>query len=273
MDITWNYFSLVSLMLASGVVGGLLAGLLGVGGGIVVVPVLEFTLGILGVDPAIRMHVAVATSLATIIPTSISSARAHHARNSVDLALFRRWGPLMFVGSMLGALLASVVHSAMLSLVFGFVALLVAAKMLLLRDDFRLAPRIPEHAATLGIPVGIGAVSSMMGIGGGTLSVPVLTLLNQPVHMAVGTAALFGLVISIPATLAYILAGWSHGSALPGSLGYVNVVGFLIIAPLTTWIAPYGARLAHRLTRATLTRTFGAFLLMVGIRMIYKALG
>ena len=273
MDITWDYLSLIGLMLASGAIGGLLAGLLGVGGGIVVVPVLEFTLGILGVDPATRMHVAVATSLATIIPTSISSARAHHARGSVDLVLFRRWGPPMFVGSTLGALLASFVHGTMLSLVFGSVALLVAGKMLLLRDDFRLADRIPDHAATLGIPTGVGVVSSMMGIGGGTLSVPILTLLNQPVHLAVGTSALFGLVISIPATLAYILAGWSHGLLLPGSLGYVNVVGFLIIAPMTTWIAPYGAKLAHRLTRATLTRTFGAFLLLVGVRMIYKAMG
>lgn len=259
-------------MLASGVVGGLLAGLLGVGGGIVVVPVLEFTLGILGVDPEVRMHIAVATSLATIIPTSISSARAHHARGSVDMALFRRWGPLMFIGSMLGAALASVVHSALLSLVFGSVALLVAGKMLLLRDDFRLAQQLPDHPVALGLPVGIGAVSSMMGIGGGTLSVPVLTLLNQPVHTAVGTSALFGLVISIPATLAYVLAGWSHESVLPGSIGYVNLPGFFIIAPLTTWIAPYGARIAHRLTRATLTRTFGAFLLLVGFRMLYKAL-
>ena len=272
MDIAWNYFSLISLMLASGVVGGLLAGLLGVGGGIVVVPVLEFTLGILGVDPEVRMHIAVATSLATIIPTSISSARAHHARGSVDMALFRRWGPLMFIGSMLGAALASVVHSALLSLVFGSVALLVAGKMLLLRDDFRLAQQLPDHPVALGLPVGIGAVSSMMGIGGGTLSVPVLTLLNQPVHTAVGTSALFGLVISIPATLAYVLAGWSHESVLPGSIGYVNLPGFFIIAPLTTWIAPYGARIAHRLTRATLTRTFGAFLLLVGFRMLYKAL-
>ena len=98
MDITWNYFPLLSLMLASGVVGGLLAGLLGVGGGIVVVPVLEFTLGILGVAPEVRMHIAVSTSLATIIPTSISSARAHHARGSVDLALFRRWGPMTTAG-------------------------------------------------------------------------------------------------------------------------------------------------------------------------------
>lgn len=272
MDIAWNYFLLISLMLASGLVGGLLAGLLGVGGGIVVVPVLEFTLGMLGVDPEIRMHIAVATSLATIIPTSVSSARAHHRRGSVDLVLFKRWAPVMFIGATLGAVFASSVHSAMLALVFGSVALLVAGKMLLLQDDFRLAQGIPTQPTALAIPFGIGAVSSMMGIGGGTLSVPVLTLLNQPVHTAVGTSALFGLVISVPATAAYIVSGWSHESVLPLSLGYVNLAGFLIIAPLTTWVAPYGARIAHGLTRATLSRTFGAFLLIVSVRMLYKAL-
>jgi len=272
MEMTWNYLPLISLMLVSGVIGGLLAGLLGVGGGIVVVPVLDFTLGVLGVDPEVRMHIAVATSLATIIPTSISSARAHHARGSVDLALFRLWGPVMFIGATFGAVLASYVNSAILALLFGSVALLVAAKMLFLRDNFLLARQVPAQTAGLGIPLGIGAVSSMMGIGSGTLSVPVLTLLNQPVHTAVGTSALFGLVISIPATLAYILAGWPHESLLPGNLGYVNMPGFLIIAPLTTWIAPYGAKIAHRLTRATLSRTFGAFLLLVGVRMLYQAL-
>ncbi len=273
MELTGDYLPLISLLLASGVIGGLLAGLLGVGGGIVVVPVLEFSLGVLGVDPAVRMHIAVATSLATIIPTSLSSARTHHAHGSVDLWLFRRWGPMIFIGAAFGALLASFVDSTMLSLVFGSVALLVAAKMLFLRNDFLLARQIPAKTSGLGIPLGIGAVSSMMGIGGGTLGVPVLTLLNQPVHTAVGTSALFGLVISIPATLAYVVAGWSHESVLPGSLGYVNVPGFFLIAPLTTWLAPYGAKIAHRLTRATLSRVFGVFLLLVGSRMLYKALG
>ena len=266
------YLPLLAMMLASGVVGGLLAGLLGVGGGIVVVPVLELTLAMLGVTPDQRMHIAVATSLATIIPTSITSARAHHARGAVDLALFRRWSPLMFLGAIGGVLVASSLKGHLLSLVFGSVAMLVALRMLLLPDGFRIASRVPSHPATLAIPASIGAVSSMMGIGGGTLSVPVLTLLNHPVHSAVGTSALFGLTISVPATLAYVLSGWTEDLPLPGQLGYVNVLGFLIIAPVTTWIAPSGARLAHRLSRATLSRAFGVFLLLVAGRMLYQAL-
>jgi uncharacterized membrane protein YfcA len=179
----------------------------------------------------------------------------------------------MLIGSALGAILASRVSSQALALVFGCVALLVAVKMLLVRDDFRLADAVPRGPAGNLVPLGIGGVSSMMGIGGGTLGVPALTLLNHPVHRAVGTSALFGLVISIPATISYVATGWNDAGVLPGSLGYVNLPGFLLIAPLTAGFAPYGARLAHRLSRQQLSRAFGAFLLIVGARMLHNALG
>jgi uncharacterized membrane protein YfcA len=268
----FEYGPLVMAMLLSGIIGGLMAGLLGVGGGIVIVPVLDFALSILGVEPGLRMQLAVATSLATIIPTSISSARSHHARGAVDLELFKRWGPFMLVGSALGAMLAARVSSDVLALIFGCVALLVAAKMLFLRDDVHLADAVPRGPAGYLIPFGIGGVSSMMGIGGGTLGVPALTLLNHPVHRAVGTSSLFGLVISIPATFAYIIAGWGQEAVLPGSIGYVNLIGFALIAPLTTYFAPYGARLAHRLTREQLSQAFGFFLLIVGGRMLFSVI-
>ncbi|MBM4205345.1 MAG: sulfite exporter TauE/SafE family protein [Gammaproteobacteria bacterium] len=267
-----GYTPVIVAMVLSGVVGGLMAGLLGVGGGIVIVPVLDFAYALLGVDPAVRLQFAVATSLATIIPTSISSARSHHSNGAVDMALFHRWRTTTLVASAFGAVLASMVSSHFLALVFGSVALLVAAKMLLLREDLRLLDAVPRGPLSHLIPFGIGSVSSMMGIGGGTLGVPTLTLLNHPVHAAVGTSAALGLVISIPATLAYIITGWNDGAALPGSIGYVNVPGFLLIAPLTTYFAPYGARLAHRLSRQRLSRVFGVFLLIVGGRMLYNAL-
>ena len=269
-----HYTPLVLAMLMAGVTGGLMAGLLGVGGGIVVVPVLELVLALLGIEPELRMHLAVATSMATIIPTSVSSARSHLVRGAVDMALFRRWGPAMLLGSTAGAVAAaSVVSSDGLALVFGCVALLVAAKMLFLRDDIRITESVPAGPAGHLLPLGIGGISSMMGIGAGTLGVPTLTLLNHPVHRAVGTSAVFGLVISVPSTLAYIITGWGHAAELPWSLGYVNLIGFLLIAPLTTGFAPYGARLAHRLSRAQLSRAFGVFLLIVGSRMLYNAIG
>ncbi|MCP5180478.1 MAG: sulfite exporter TauE/SafE family protein [Pseudomonadales bacterium] len=267
------YGPLLAMMLLSGAAGGLMAGLLGVGGGIVVVPVLDLALSLLGVDPALRMHVAVATSMATIIPTAISSARAHHARGAVDIALLRRWGPAMFLSAIAGTLLASRAPGNLLALVFGTVALLVAAKMLLLDPDLRIADRVPEHPLAYTLPAGIGCVSSMMGIGGGTLSVPTLTLLNQPVHSAVGTSSLFGVLISIPAAIAYVATGWGEPGLPAGSVGYVNLPGFILIAPVSTLLAPLGARIAHGLSRRQLSNAFGAFLLLVGARMLWSALG
>lgn len=267
-----DYVTLGLAMLVTGAVGGVLAGLLGVGGGIVIVPVLEIVLAFLEVDSAVRMHVAVATSQATIILTSISSARAHFKRQSVDLDLVRRWGLLMFAGAVLGVIVAGHVHGHVLSGVFATVALIVAIKMMLPLDDRPLARDVPRNPTALVLPGTIGALSSMMGIGGGTLSVPIMTLLNQPIHRAVGTAALFGLVISTPATIGFIIAGMDNGLLPAGSFGFVNLIGFALIAPTTMLAAPLGARIAHGLERRQLSLLFGMFLFIVAVRMFYQAL-
>lgn len=258
-------------MLSTGLVGGVVAGLLGVGGGIVIVPVLEVALSILRVDPAIRMHVAVATSQATIVLTSISSSRAHHKRDAVNVPLVRRWGPFLFLGALLGVVIADHVHGNVLSTVFAIVALLVAVKMMLPLDDHALAQDVPGGLATPILPGTIGALSSMMGIGGGTLSVPIMTLLNEPIHRAVGTASLFGLIISVPATVGFVIAGLGHAALPPGNLGFVNLLGFALIAPATMLTAPLGARLAHWLPRRYLSFVFGTFLFIVAARMFYQA--
>jgi uncharacterized protein len=273
MDTIVELLPLGLTMILTGIVGGILAGLLGVGGGIVIVPVLDTALGFLEVDPSIRMHVAVATSLATIVPTSVSSTRAHRKKNAVDFALVKLWGPFVFVGSVVGTVLASRMDSDILSLVFGAVALLVALKMLLPLEDVHLSADIPRGVAGPVAPLGIGVLSSMMGIGGGTLSVPILTLMNQAIHKAVGTAALFGLLISLPAALAYIFSGWGDQRLPPGSLGYVNLVGLLLISPATVLAAPLGAKIAHKLSKRQLSLAFGVFLMLVSVRMLYRALG
>jgi len=260
----------VAMMLATGLVAGVLAGLLGVGGGIVIVPVLDTALGFYGVDAAIRMHVAVATSLACIVLTSISSAKAHHAKGAVDMKIVKVWGPAVFVGSLLGTLVASYVDSQFLSGLFGFIALLVAIKMLLPMDGVTLSNDVPRGIMAPAPPVVIGGLSSMMGIGGGTLSVPVLTLMNQQIHKAVGTAALFGLLISAPGTLGFILTGLGDSRLPPGSLGYVNLIGFALISPVTVWAAPIGAKIAHKLDKRKLSMLFGGFLFIVAVRMIYR---
>lgn len=265
--------TLAAMMLLTGAVGGVIAGMLGVGGGIVIVPVLDLVLASLGVDSSVRMHVTVATSLATIIPTAISSSRAHEAKGAVDHDQLKRWGIAIFLGAIAGVLLASHVTGDVLSAVFGIVALLVAIKMLLPIEGKHIAETMPGGAAGQAIPFAIGGVSSMMGIGGGTLSVPVMTLFNVPIHRAVGTAALFGLMISAPATVAFVVTGWNVPDLPPGSLGYVNLIGLAIIGPATFITAPWGARIAHALSKRQLSILFGLFLTVVAVRMLIRAFG
>ncbi len=258
-------------MLATGTVAGVLAGLFGIGGGIVIVPVLETALGFVGVDPAIRMHVAVGTSLATIIPTSISSARAHHQRKSVDVDIVRRWAVFVLAGALLGAWIASQVHSRVLALVFATLAMLVALKMVFLPESRNLTDEVPRAPWVPVIPTSIGCFSSMMGIGGGTFSVMTLTLFNEPIHKAVGTAALFGLVISLPGAVGFAVAGLGDPRVPAGSVGFVSLLGFACIAPATVLAAPLGAKIAHSFSEKKLSMLFGAFLVIASARLFYRA--
>jgi uncharacterized protein len=262
---------LITILAISGVAAGFAAGLLGVGGGIVTVPVLEYSLRFADVPEGFRMHMAVATSLAAIIPTSISSARMHHQRGAVDWQLSKTWSVPMVLGAILGSVLASHAPLSVLAGVFGVVALLIAVKMLLPFDHVRMADTLPKNGGGAVLASLIGGLSAMMGIGGGTLTVPALTLCGYPIHRAVGTAAFFGLFISVPGTVAYLLA---HPSVpLPwATVGFVSLGGLAIIAPGSMLTAPLGARVAHWLSRRRLSQAFGIFLLFVGSRMVYRAL-
>lgn len=264
--------ALIVAMLVTGAVGGVLAGLLGIGGGIVIVPMLELALGFVGVDEAVRMHIAVATSLATIVPTSISSARAHHRRGAIDFSVLRYWWPWIAIGAVAGIVIAANVSGEFLAAVFAIVALAAALKMVLPLDDVTVAADIPRGVFGPVIPWTVGAVSTLMGIGGGTLSVPAMTFSGKPIHQAVGTAALLGLVIALPATIGYIISGWGNPLLPAASLGFVSLPGFLLIAITTVLFAPLGAKAAHALPRRQLGALFGLFLLVVAVRMAYRAL-
>lgn len=259
------------MMLATGMIAGVIAGLLGVGGGIVIVPVLDTALSLYGTDSAIRMHIAVATSLTCIILTSIASAKAHHAKQAVDRAVVKLWGLAIAIGAIVGAIIASQVDGTILSIIFGVVAILAALKMISPYNDIVLMNDVPKGTLAPVTPLMIGTLSSMMGIGGGTFSVPILTLMNKPIHRAVGTAALFGLFISIPGALGFVLSGFGDPRLPPGSIGYVNLIGFMLISPVSIWFAPIGVKLAHQMTKKQLSLVFGGFLLVVGCRMIYRA--
>ncbi len=259
-------------LLATGAVSGVLAGLLGVGGGIVIVPVLFLLGGLLGLPDAVAMPMAVGTSLATIIPTSISSARAHRKRGSVDVELLRSWGVPVFAGALVGGVLANFVSGAFLTGLFGVVALLVAANLALPRTIV-VADALPTGAAKVGVPAGIGVFSALMGIGGGTLSVPILSAFSYPVHKAIGTAAALGLVIAVPAVVGFIWAGWEADLRPPYSLGFVSVPAAVLIFSMSVLTAPMGSRLAHRLDAKVLKRVFALFLFVTGMRMVWQVLG
>lgn len=259
-------------LLVTGVFAGVLAGLLGVGGGIVVVPVLFHVFALLDIDPAVRMHLAVGTSLAIIVPTSLRSARSHYQAGTVDTGLLRDLGVSVIAGVGIGVLLSAVVSGRVLTLVFGLVAILVAANMARTQGLPRVTGTPPRGVARHGIGAFIGSVSTMMGIGGGTLSVPILDALGYPIRRSIGTAAAIGTIISVPGVIGFIWSGWGVAGLPPFSVGYVSIVGLVIIAPLTVACAPFGVRLAMRMDTTHLKRAFALFLFITAVSMLHSAL-
>ena len=253
----------------AGIAGGILAGLLGVGSGIVIVPVLYHLLDVMGVDSSVRMKVAVATSLSTIVATSAVSLSSHRKRNAIDGALLRSWGVPIFLGVVAGTVLGGYADGYVLTVIFAVVAFAVAMHMLLRRDGAKLADGFPNATVKAVSGFFVGAVSALMGIGGGTLSVPILSAFGFDIRRAVGTASAIGFIIAIPGTLGYIYAGLGAPGLPPNSLGYVNVLAALILVPLTMSTAPLGARMAHAIPRQTLQLCFALFLLITSARMFY----
>lgn len=260
-------------LLGTGVFAGILAGLLGVGGGIVIVPVLFFLLQGFGVSAASAMSIATATSLATIVPTAISSIRAHHKKGNVDFDLLKLWGPFIFVAAILGSLFASSVKGGVLTLIFGALAVLVSFNMLFRAGAPALFKQLPNKGIQSVLASMVGGLSVMVGIGGGTLGVPTLTAFNMAAHRAVGTAAAFGLIIALPGVLTLLVVGDTPLDAPVGTFNLVNLPAFLLIIPLTTLFAPVGAAIGAKLNQKQLKKAFAVALLLTGGRMLYSALG
>lgn len=269
--ITNNLFTFLALI-ATGIFAGILAGLLGVGGGIVIVPVLFFLFQSFGVSPESAMLVATATSLATIVPTSISSIRSHHQKGNVDLGLLKYWAAFILVGVLAGSWLVTQIDGTLLTMLFGIIATLSALNMLFRTGKSALFQQLPGTAGQTMMGTSIGFFSSMVGIGGGTISVPLLTLYNYPAHRAVGTAAAIGLIISLPGAMTMLVMGNTPIDAPAGTFGLVNVIGFICIVPLTVLFAPVGASLAAKLNAAKLKKIFAIVLLITGLRMLGQVL-
>ncbi|ETW13155.1 hypothetical protein ATO8_08086 [Roseivivax marinus] len=264
---------IAGILAVMSVVAGILAGLLGVGGGIVLVPVLFWILSLTDFPSEIAMHMAVATSLATICFTSVSSARAHHKRGAVDKGLLRLWGPWIAAGALLGGLASRLFEADGLKAVFGGLALLVAINMAVPKTLVISEAMPRSRAVNAGLSLVTGFLSALMGIGGGTLSVPLLSAFSVKTRRAVGTAAAFGFLIAVPAVIGFVVAGWNVPDRPPLSLGYVNLVAAAIILPFTVGFAPLGSRLAHAVDTKLLRRLFALFLAITAVRMLLEVLG
>lgn len=267
-DLLWFAAALIAAGLAAGFVGGLF----GIGGGIVIVPALYFVFTALGVDEAVRMHVAVGTSLSTIIATSWRSLSAHTKAGAVDFDILKTWTPWISIGALLGAGAAGFANTEALLLIFGGGLLLIAAQIGLANPNWRIFAGLPRGIVRAVIAGGLGMLSALMGIGGGAIGVTVMTLCGRPIHQAVATASGFGAAIAIPAALGYAAVGWGRDGLPPWSLGFVNIAGFVFLALLTMLTAPIGARLAHTLPQLTLKRAFAAVLAVLALNMLREAL-
>ena len=263
-------------LLAAGAVTGILAGVFGVGGGAVIVPVLYELFTLLGVPEEARMPFCVGTSLAVIIPTSIRSFNAHRAKGMVDMSIEKVWAVPVIIGVLAGGVIARYAPADLFKAVFVGVAGLSALRLLLGKDSWKLADDMPGNVVMRLYGLVIGVLSALMGIGGGQLSSLFMTFYGRPIHQAVATSSGLGVLISIPGALGYIYAGWPKAAEFPDvaalqmplALGYVSVIGFVLFVPTSIWTAPIGARLAHALPKRKLEILFGVFLAVVCLRFV-----
>lgn len=268
---------LVVGLLAAGALTGLLAGVFGVGGGAVIVPVLYELFRLQGIPEEIRMPLAVGTSLAIIVPTSIRSFRAHQAKGAVDLSILKTWAVPVVLGVIAGIAIARYAPPELFKAVFVVVAGVSAIRLLFGRDSWRLGTDLPGGALMQVFGLVIGLLSALMGIGGGQLSNLFMTFYGRPIHQAVATSSGLGVLISIPGALGYIYAGWPKMGLVPAvlpplSLGYISLIGLALVIPTSIWTAPIGANIAHRLSKRRLEVAFGIFLLLVCARFAWSLL-
>jgi uncharacterized protein len=265
---------LAALIVVAGFVTGILAGLFGIGGGALIVPVLYEVFRVLGVPDEVRFQLCVGTSIAIIVPTNVFSYFTHRGKGAVMMDVVRAWAVPAVIGVAAGSAIAAFATGAVLKLAFVLIATVIAFKLLFGRETWRLADVLPGPAGMAAYGVFVGLAASLMGISGGSISNMILTLYGKPIHKAVATSAGLGVPITVAGTIGYILAGLPQQSLLPPlSLGFVSLIGFALMAPVSSFTAPYGARLAHALSKRRLEIAFGCFLLAVCIRFTASLIG
>jgi uncharacterized membrane protein YfcA len=264
-EVAW----LVLLIVCGGALVGLLSGVFGIGGGAVIVPVLFEVFHVLGVPDDLRFQACIGTSLAIIVPTTIRSYLAHKARGAVLEDVVRIWRVPSLIGVAVGALAAAFAPSAVFKVTFAIFAAFIAIRMLAGGDRWSLGQDLPGRGVLNFFGFLTGLVSSLVGVSGGAISNAVITLYGRPMQQAVATSAGVGVPITIAGTVGYIIAGWPHMGELPPlSVGYVSLIGVALMAPVSSYTASFGVRLAHWMPRRTLEIAFGLFLAVVSLRFL-----
>ncbi|PZO66539.1 MAG: hypothetical protein DI498_06380 [Paracoccus denitrificans] len=265
-----EWVPLIAALLVAGAFAGVLSGLLGVGGGVVLVPAFVAIFTAAGYHSDQLMQMCLATSLGTMIITSSRSVMAHNRRGAVDWSILRTWAPWLVIGAVLGALLVSHLRTATLQAIFAVLVFAIALWMGFSRQHWRLADHLPGGLWRWTMGTVVGFLSVLLGIGGGSFAVPLMTLHNIPIHRAVATASGFGVVLAIPSVLIFLLTPVTN--APPGTVGSINLIVLVLVTAVSTITAPYGASLAHKTDAGRLKRIFAIFLALVALNMLYKVL-
>src|SRR6476619_363535 len=271
---------LALMLVAVGALSGIFTGLFGIGGGAILVPVFYECFRLAGVPLEVRMPLCIGTSLAIIIPTSLSSFRAHYKRGAVDMDILRRWWLPIVIGVVAGSVTARFAPERLFKIVFVMVAWSAAARLLLARDGWKLGDKIPTGPLMRLYGFFIGLLSTLMGVGGGLFANLLRTFYGRPIHQAVATSSALAILISIPGAIGYVYAGWPAAARFPDvaalqvpfALGYVSLIGALLAMPTTLVTAPLGVKVAHALSKRTLEMAFGIYMFIVGGRFAISLL-
>ena len=257
-------------MVITAIPAGFAAGLFGIGGGLITVPILFYIFGAAGIEPEYLMHLAVGTSFGIIIPTSIVSVLTHHQHNAVDFSVVKGYGVFVTIGVILGTILAAGLKTKPLILFFTIVVYILAFYLLFLKE------KESDLSIEMGLPAKIisgiitGFVSAPMGIGGAVMNVPILKFFGYPINKAIGSAAAIGFIIALFGTIGFLLSGNYLNANLPLSIGFLNIPAFLIFFPITAFMARLGAKTSHRINKKKMTKYFGLFLIVIGTKFLYE---